>query len=354
MLPDSDGSGIFFIGSQKSNAYIRQIWLQPYPAGEILRIANDLSEYSHVSTSGDGSTLVTEQRRKASGVYVGDSPANLRRGIDWNLHSISTEQTAGHVLSWTGTGKLAQIDQWNHFDLTSSDGANRVRLLGSDSTVWEASGCGLGDQMAISRVSDIDENNIWQFNVATGELKQITSGKQDFNPSCTPDGNWVVYESWDRPEGGGEIFKIPVGGGPSVRLAGGAVYMSRSAISSDGQSFAYLRIEGEGKQMKGLFMVQKLNEEAPSLKIEAPRGYESGSVGWTPDGNARSYLRDEDDGTKDLWMQPILGGPPVRLMHFDSEPSLIVAYAWSHDGRKIAITRARLYDTDVVEFSGYR
>ena len=33
---------------------------------------------------------------------------------------------------------------------------------------------------------------------------------------------------------------------------------------------------------------------------------------------------------------------------------IIVAYAWSHDGKKIAITRARFNDTDVVMFSGFR
>ena len=41
-------------------------------------------------------------------------------------------------------------------------------------------------------------------------------------------------------------------------------------------------------------------------------------------------------------------------MHFDDEPSAIVAYAWSRDGKKIAITRARFYDSDVVLFTELR
>jgi hypothetical protein len=53
-------------------------------------------------------------------------------------------------------------------------------------------------------------------------------------------------------------------------------------------------------------------------------------------------------------MQPLAGGAPVQLTHFDSEPAVVSAYAWSRDSKKFAITRARYNDTDVVMFSGFR
>jgi hypothetical protein len=53
-------------------------------------------------------------------------------------------------------------------------------------------------------------------------------------------------------------------------------------------------------------------------------------------------------------MQPLASGAPVQLTHFDSEPGVISAYAWSRDGKKFAVTRARYNDTDVVMFSGFR
>jgi len=43
----------------------------------------------------------------------------------------------------------------------------------------------------------------------------------------------------------------------------------------------------------------------------------------------------------------------LKLTHFDAGPSRIAATAWSRDGKKIAITRAR-NDTDLVMFSGFR
>jgi hypothetical protein len=42
------------------------------------------------------------------------------------------------------------------------------------------------------------------------------------------------------------------------------------------------------------------------------------------------------------------------LTHFDSEPALVSSYAWSRDGKKLAITRARYNADDVVMFSGFR
>jgi hypothetical protein len=53
-------------------------------------------------------------------------------------------------------------------------------------------------------------------------------------------------------------------------------------------------------------------------------------------------------------MKPLAGGAEVQLTHFNSEPARVNAYAWSRDGKKIAITRARYNDTDVVMFSNFR
>jgi hypothetical protein len=53
-------------------------------------------------------------------------------------------------------------------------------------------------------------------------------------------------------------------------------------------------------------------------------------------------------------MLPLAGSTPVQLTHFDSEPGVVRAYAWSQDGKKFALTRARYNDADVVMFSGYK
>jgi len=100
--------------------------------------------------------------------------------------------------------------------------------------------------------------------------------------------------------------------------------------------------------------VQKLEGGVPIQEIELPSTYDWWQLGWTPDGHALTYVHPTTGNTQNVYMQPLAGGPPVQLTHFDSEPAAVAAYAWSRDGKKFAITRARYNDTDVVMFSGFR
>jgi Tol biopolymer transport system component len=117
---------------------------------------------------------------------------------------------------------------------------------------------------------------------------------------------------------------------------------------------AYRKIEGQGPGAKSKFVVQKLEGGAPVQEIEIPSTYNVFQLGWTPDGRAITYVHNSTGNTTNLYMQPLSGGPPVQLTHFDSEPAVVSAYAWSREGKKLAITRARYNHTDVVMFSGFR
>ena len=345
-LPDS--SGLFYIGIDKSNAR-GQVWFQPYPQGEHFKISNDLSVYDSVSITADGKSLVTTQERQAATIYVGDSPALLNDKIDWKLTPISTEQATGYSLAWTAGGKLLQQDWLHRVYVTGGDGANRVRLLENTEIAFHPNACGSGDTVVVSRVLESNSTNIWRLNLATGETRQLTFGKDDQGASCTPDGKWVVYAAIENVA---HIFKVSIDGGTPVELAHGAV--SNPIVSPDGTVFAYRKFEGQGPSSKLKFVVQKLEDVAPVQEIEMTATYNATHLGWTPDGHALTYVHNTTGNTRNVYMQPLVGGEPVQLTHFDSEPALVGAYAWSRDGKKFAITRARYNDTDVVMFSGFR
>lgn len=347
-LPDS--SGLFFIGREKSTGLREQIWLLPYPAGEPFKVSNDLNEYKSLSITGDGKLLVTTQQRLQATIYVSDSPAVLDDKIDWKLTPISTEQATGYGLSWTAAGKLMQVDSSYHAYVTGGDGANRVHLLENDPLVDSPAACGPRDIVVLPIVSEENTEQLWRLNVATGELKQLTSGKIDMRASCTPDGKWVVYSSYVASDNVQHTFKVLSEGGTPVELAHGTVYLP--AVSPDGVFVAYGRTDGQGASAKSKFVVQKLEGGAPIQEIDAPANFSG--LGWTPDGHALTYVYNTTGNSTNVYMQPLAGGAPVQLTHFDSEPAVVPAYAWSRDGKKFAITRARYNDTDVVLFSGFR
>ncbi|MFZ0799441.1 MAG: DPP IV N-terminal domain-containing protein [Terriglobales bacterium] len=194
--------------------------------------------------------------------------------------------------------------------------------------------------------------HLWRLNTASGELKQLTSGKWEYGASCTPDGKWLVYQGFLASDGMAHIFKLSIEGGTPVELAPQSD--AWPIVSPDGSLVAYGRTDGQGAGAKSKFVVQKLEGGAPVQEIDAPSTYDRYRLGWTPDGHALTYVHNTTGNTQNVYMQPLAGGAPVQLTHFDSEPALVSAYAWSRDGKKFAVTRARYNDTDVVMFSGFR
>jgi len=348
-LPDS--SGLFFVAGEKSTGMRWQIWFQPYPTGKPFKISNDLSVYHSLSVTSDGKAFVTAQARRAAMIYVGDSPALLNNKIDWKLMPISTEQATGYALSWTAGGKLLQLDNAFRVYVSAADGSNRVRLLENDEVNFPPAACGPGDIVLISRALENNVPNLWRLNMVTGELKQLSFGKDDEKGSCTPDGKWVVYNS-PGDDGIGHIFKIPIEGGTPVELARGTQFSP--PVSPDGKLIAYGKTEGQGATAKLKIVLQRLEDGAIIKVLEMPPTYDWQQLGWTPDGHALTFVHNTTGSLQNVYMQSLEGGAPVQLTHFDSEPALVPDYAWSKDGKKFAVTRARYNDTDVVMFSGFK
>ncbi len=243
-MPDS--SGLLFVAGEKSTGMRWQIWFQPYPAGVPVKVSNDLNQYTSISVTADGKSFVTTQSHHAATIYVGDSPAVLNDKIDWKLAAISNEQATGYSLSWTADGRLLQRDLSFHIYVTAANGANRVRLLEKDDIDFDPHACGPADIVMVGRALENNAPNLWRLNMATGELKQLTFGKDEEAGSCTPDGKWVVYNGSSPNDSAGHIFKMPIDGGTPVELVSGTPFSP--PVSPDGTLIAYGKTEGPGRR----------------------------------------------------------------------------------------------------------
>jgi eukaryotic-like serine/threonine-protein kinase len=346
-----DGSGLFLVGLAKTNDPF-QVWFQPYPSGPVTKVSNDLDDYSSLSVTADGNALVSSRYYINSAIYVGDVPRELTDKIDWKLDPISTEQTAGaNGLSWTRSGKLLQLDWGKHLFITDLRGGERTQLADENQGVLEAVACGNSDWVLESRMASDQTANVWKVNEATGEISKLTNTKSAHSISCTPDGKSFVYQDY----GAQAICKMAVDGGSPKEVAKGTVCCP--AISPDGKWFAYLKAEGQGAKLKASFVVSSLEDGAALKEIAMAPGLltKNGSMEleWTPDGKGLTWLSTIKNA-QHIMLQPLAGGPPVQLTHFENEPSLITQYAWSHDGKKLAITRQRFNARDIMMFTGYR
>ena len=143
-------------------------------------------------------------------------------------------------------------------------------------------------------------------------------------------------------------MKVAANGGQPEELLHFEARVYDPSVSPDGRSLAYLQYSVVSAKKTLKAVVADLETGKTMHEYVVPQGADQ--LEWTPDGTALTYLSSTGQ-SQSLFLQPLSGTPVTRILHFDSEPMLIMAYDWSHDGKKLAVTRAPYHSTDVVMFS---
>lgn len=121
-------------------------------------------------------------------------------------------------------------------------------------------------------------------------------------PNWSRDGRCLVFN------GGGRLYKIPVGGGTPEALDTGFATKCNNdhGISPDGQHFA---ISDQSRTGKSLIYTLPFTGGTPKLITPAGPSYWHG---WSPDATRLVYCA-ERDGEFDVYSIPAEGGPETRL-----------------------------------------
>jgi serine/threonine protein kinase/Tol biopolymer transport system component len=344
-----DGSGMFLIGSTPETRYRPQIKYQPYPSGNLENVTNDLNLYQDLRITADGKALATVQQQIWSNVFVGDVPAKWPAEITLNPSPITSSQADGQWLSWAANGKLLTMDaQWRTF-LMDPSLQSASPFLERENPAVDPTACG-PDAIVVSLVRAAAAGDwhlvVYKYKPASGELKQVTNGKSDFGAACTPDGKNLFYRTGEDV---GHLMRISSDGGTPVEMASNVTTFPR--VSPDGKQLVYLQTVGQGSNQKSQFVVQGVEGGAP-LKV-LPASASVNDVVWSPDGQGLVFIGASGAGAN-LFFQALTGATPLPLTHFDTEPMNIAAVAFSQDGKKVAVTRARANNSDVVMFSNFR
>jgi Tol biopolymer transport system component len=179
--------------------------------------------------------------------------------------------------------------------------------------------------------------HLWQMEIDGSNQKQLTSGPYDVYPRVTPDGKWVVYRKWVSGE---FIYKVPIEGGTPVPLTD--KQSQGPAVSPDGRLVACIYWSNPGSQPQIALLPI---EGGPPVKLfEIPPTLSVFVIQWTPDGRALAYV-DTRGGVSNIWRLPIDGRPSTQLTDFKSD--LIFRFAWSRDGKELALARGTL-SRDIV------
>ena len=177
------------------------------------------------------------------------------------------------------------------------------------------------------------KENIWRMDIDGRNQIQLTNKLIERDPVFSADSKWVYFTSWQT--GKGTIWRIAVDGGEPTQVISDLSF--DPAISPDGRLLAY--------SASGKTWVVPLDGGQSIKTID-------GGSRWTPDGQALTGLMTGWVNVLNVWAQPLDGGEPKQLTNFKSNG--VLNYAWSRDGKQLAVTRGGTYSSNVVLISDLR
>jgi eukaryotic-like serine/threonine-protein kinase len=354
-LPDS--SGIFFEARPSTTMLNGQLWELSYPGAEARRITNDLNFYAGTSITVDGSALATLQATLTGNLYVAgfgsaasfSAPRQITSGINRadGIGGITWATNDKIIYTYYSSGALRLAS-------AAPDGTHlRDISPGIGSPVW-LSACGDGQHFVFQMIRSSGGASIWRADLDGGNVNQLTTGQQDVQPNCSPDGKFIVYVN---VEGNAtRLMKIAVEGGPPVEVSKAEV--QRPAISPDGGSVAVSYSPEPGKLEKLAVVGLQGGEIRSTYDLPSDVSlYGDGGqkLAWTKDGRTVLYPV-QKSGAPELWAQPIApsGTPSVpakRVMSLGQDFQW-GAYALSPDGKQVVYAHGRVL-TDAVVISHF-
>ena len=338
----ADGSGLVFEATEEG-FFSSQLWLLSYPGGEARRITNDLNSYSGVSLTADSHSLVTVQGEQLSSVWIAaEGKTELARQITAGTRNI--DGILG--LAWAPDGRVVysshasgNLDLW----IAGKDGSD-PRQLTIDTHVDILPSVS-PDGRTIVFVSDRSGAwNLWRIDIDGGNRRQLTSDF-DFSPEVSPDGKWVVYQSLRGSKW--MVWKVALEGGDPIPITHEKSF--GPSISPDGKLIVIGFLDEE--LLRGRVAIIPFEGGQPIKILDIPRLSDiTPRITWSADGRGLIYV-DVRNGVSNLWVEPLEGGEPNQLTQFTSDQ--IFNYAWSGDGKQLAVARGTV-TSDVVLLSNFK
>jgi Tol biopolymer transport system component/DNA-binding winged helix-turn-helix (wHTH) protein len=345
-----DGSGLLAPISNVDQAFRGQLWFISYPKGEARRLTNDLMDYQLccLDLMPDGKALVDTELTTVSDLWIASA------GNRTKAKQITTKEFAVGGFSWMPDGRIILANQDGNLYAINQDGSGRTRLTPDDSPSWDPSVCGDGRYIVYAAYRE-QKRGIWRMNADGSNPIRIADETFAISPECSPDGKWVVYLK-------GPCF-APVrvnitGEKPPETLSQDCALGSSASIyiSPDGKRIAYLVGPNVPDETPASPSTSKPNQlkvipfDGGVALYQVDWPLSAKAARWAPAGDAVEYASTRN-GVSNIWRQKLEGGPPKQITNFES--GQIFDFAWSHDGRQLALTRGS-ESSDVILISNFR
>jgi Tol biopolymer transport system component len=307
-------------------------------------VTKDTNSYLALTLSADGKTLATVQQKILRTFSVLPAAGS---GAKPPEPSFPQERDVDDF-AWSPAGDFYLHESLDLVRL-AADGGSKTVLL-SDAAVFGLNACADGKTLLLSWVGYGGGIGIhvWRMNANGGDAKELTSGKLDFNPVCSPDSKQVYFAELN-----GGIMRVPLDGSRKPEMVPGSVIPKsivgapRIDVSHDGKLLAFVSSTVEANGGSGLqhIALVPLEEGAqPQAGILSPNPHITGGPAFTPDGKSLVYAI-RVDGVDNLWQQPLDGSAGRQITNFPTDQ--ITRFEWSPNGKSLGVLREH-GESDVV------
>ena len=305
-----------------------QLWTLSYPEGSLTRLTNDLSNYAGVSLTAARDALVTSRIDRRVGVWVGTGDG--RSGKEIVAPAPSSEFS--YNIAWAGDRVLYTSSDGRGRSVTriARNGADAEKII--DGGVFPSATS--DGAVVIFTSSARKKSGVWRLDTRTGRTRQLVPGDAIWT-AVTPDDQSAIYVT--SRNGIQAPWIVPLEGGEARPLS--TETASAMDVSPDGKKLSFSSAENT-------FVICELPECASPRVVRGFPGFRGGDRHWTPDSTAIAYW----GAGSELWLQPIDGSPARQLTDLRDRRA-IADFAWSRDGKYLAIARG-VVTSDIVLFKG--
>lgn len=331
--PLKDGTGLLIVAKENS-VDISQLYFFDYKSKEISQVTNDTQHYTAFSMTDDAKKISLTQTTLISNVWT------TSYGNDEGAKQIASGM--GKV-NWTADNKIVFTSGMSNTGSTwvmNPDGRNASQLSFSNDNCGQPAVSPDG-RYIVCMSNRTGKNHIWRMDSDGNNPIQLTDGSGEQNPSFSPDGKWVYYNPVDR----WNVWKVSIEGTNPVKVTD--KYCRTPEVSPDGKMFACYQQDNLNNWQLAIFGI----EDGKLIKtFDLVSNKQLTNLHWTSDGKAVDYTA-QVALVSNIWRQPLDGSKPRQITHFKSE--LIFGFAWSSDGKHLALTRGH-WEDNVVLMTGFR